>query len=966
MTAPRVSIRLLGPVDIHVDGMPLAVDTRKAVALLAYLAVTGRPASRESLVALLWPESDDIDGRSALRRTLSVLNSAMDGRALSIDRSAVALRPGEVDLDLASAREALGRVRGHGHDLDVACGACDRWLETAIALDRGPFMDGFGLRDSEPFDEWQTAEAEAYRRDLAAALERLARSSLAAGSWDRAIAAGRRWLELDPLHEPAHRLLMTAYAAAGEGAAAIRQYRECVRVLDAELGVSPLDATTEIYEAIRGERFARPVVATFVPPVTASAPLLAGSSTDLDASMQGVGFVGRDAELKRLAAAVDAVGPNGRLMIIDGEPGIGKTRLARALVEPLVLRGATVLEARAYAGEAAIPYASIAELIRAGLGHPEAASRLAAVSPDSLAEAARLVPIPGVKPQPAGSSDPLGRRRLLEALVEVLSALATGPLPGVLWLDDGHWADAPTLEAIGFLARRLQGRPLSILLTWRREDLPDTAGQAVIAAAATDATALEVTLGRLGRSDVETLARAALGVRATDEVVEALFSESEGLPLYVAEALAGSAVTGGSVAGLTGGIDALVRTRLASTSELTRQIASAAAVIGRSFEFETVRLASGRGEEEAVAALEELTRRGIVREVAAADGTAIRYDFTHARLREVTYADLGLARRRLLHRRVAESLAAPRGGREGAVRWPLIAYHERLAGRTREAAEAYRLAGEQARLVYANAEAREHLEAALALGHPSTGLLHEELGQVLTLLGDYRGALAHLETAAALAGSDGLVEIELQLGRVQARRGDWEQADVHLAAALADVESDDSGLRSAILADRSAVAYRRGDSRTAAEFARDALSAASGAVGPVAMARAHDVLGMLARHAGQLAVAKDHLEQALTFADADAEPGLRVAALNTLALVVADEGDPGAAMALIHEALILCERQGDRHRQAALENNLADMLRAAGRHEEAMEHLKVAVAIFADIGGQPGELEPEIWKLVEW
>ena len=101
-------------------------------------------------------------------------------------------------------------------------------------------------------------------------------------------------------------------------------------------------------------------------------------------------------------------------------------------------------------------------------------------------------------------------------------------------------------------------------------------------------------------------------------------------------------------------------------------------------------------------------------------------------------------------------------------------------------------------------------------------------------------------------------------------------------------------------------------------------------------------------------------------ADADAEPGLRVAALNTLGLVVADSGDPGAAMVLIHEALILCERQGDRHRQAALENNLADMLRAAGRNDEAMEHLKVAVAIFADVGGQPGELEPEIWKLVEW
>lgn len=960
MTASRVSIQLLGPVDIQVDGRPLAVDTRKAVALLAYLAVTRRPASRESLVALLWPESNDTDGRSALRRTLSVLNSALGGRGLSIDRSAVGLRPDEVDLDLASAREALGRARDHGHDLDVACGACDSWLQAAIALDRGPFMDGFGLRDSESFDEWQTAEAEAYRRDLAAALERLARSSLAAGSWDRAIAAGRRWLELDPLHEPAHRLLMMAYASAGEDAAAIRQYRECVRVLDAELGVSPLDATTEVYEAIRGERFARHVPAGSAAPSPDAAIQIGGAGAD------AVFFVGRDSELERLLGAVDAVGPDGRLMIIDGEPGIGKTRLARELAERHAARGAIVLEARAYAGEAAIPYASIAELIGAGLGHSDAGRRLAGVSPEVLAEASRLVPIPGVKARPSGANDPLGRRRLLEALVEVLTALVAGPVPGLLWLDDAHWADAPTFEAVGFLVRRLRGRSLGVLLSWRREDLPESAGGTIIAAAAADDSAVVVTLGRLSRPDVEALAQAALGDQATPQVVDSLFAESEGLPLYVAEVLAGSSIEGDRALGGIGTIDALVRSRLASTSEVARQVASAAAVIGRSFELETVRFASGRGEEETVVALEELARRGLVREVAPVEGVLIRYDFTHARLRDVAYADLGLARRSLLHRRIAESLAAPTGGREGQVRWPLIAYHERLAGRTREAAEAHLRAGEQARSVYANAEAREHLEAALALGHTATGGLHQSLGRVLTLLGDYRAALAHLETAAALAESDELCAIEHQLGLVHARRGDWDRADVHIGAALAGVAAGDPGSRSAILADRSAVAYRRGESADAAEFAREALMVASGAGDSAAMARAHDVLGMLARHAGDLAGARGHLERALSVASADSEPGLRVAALNTLALVMADAGDPDAGMGLIHEALALCERQGDRHRQAALENNLADMLRSVGRRDDAMEHLKVAVSIFADVGGQPGELEPEIWKLVEW
>jgi tetratricopeptide (TPR) repeat protein len=88
--------------------------------------------------------------------------------------------------------------------------------------------------------------------------------------------------------------------------------------------------------------------------------------------------------------------------------------------------------------------------------------------------------------------------------------------------------------------------------------------------------------------------------------------------------------------------------------------------------------------------------------------------------------------------------------------------------------------------------------------------------------------------------------------------------------------------------------------------------------------------------------------------------------MNSLALVEADLGRRDRAIDLVREALALCERQGDRHRQAALENNLADLLRADGRADEGMEHLKRAVAIFADIGGQPDELRPEIWKLIEW
>ena len=963
MPSPFLSIRLLGPVEIRVDSEPLAVDTRKAVALLAYLAVTGRPASRESIAALLWPESDGADARGALRRTLSVLNASLGGRGLRIDRRSVELGADAVDLDLDAFRGLLGRAREHAHDPSAACDACDAVLDEALDLDRGPFMDGFSLRDSEPFDEWQVTESEASRRDLAAALERLARSQLAGGHWDRAIAAGRRWLDLDPLHEPAHRLLMTVYASASEEAAAVRQYRECVRILEAELGVAPLEETTSLYEAIR-TGVLRQTPAAALPGATDASPSGPADRPEEFTAQAGEGpMVGRAAELQRLLDAARAIDADGRVLVIEGEPGIGKTRLARALVAQLATDGAVALEARAYGGEAAIPYAPVAELVRAGLAGRDAGSRLALVRPEVLAEVARLLPIPGVRAAEGAMTDPLGRGRFLEAVAEVLTALAGGPRPGILWLDDAHWADGPTLEALAFLARRLRGRSIGVLVTWRREDLVDPAAGGIVAATADDDRASVVTLGRLGRNDIEALARAAMGSEASTAFVDRLVADSEGLPLYVAEALASRQVGDGSV---VPGVEALVRDRLATTSELARQVASAAAVIGRSFDFETVRFASGRSEEETVGALEELDRRGFIREVTAQERAELRYDFTHASLRNVAYGALGLARRRLLHGRVAESLGTAAGGREGGVRWPLIAYHERLAGRTTRAAEAHRRAGDHARRVYANAEAREHLEAALALGHPDVAELHEALGQVLTLLGDYRAAIDHLETAAALADVDRMAAIEHQLGKVHARRGAWDQAEAHLASALDVVSEANPGRRSAILADESAVAHRRGDAVAAEHAAHEALDVAVSADDRPAIARAEDVLGMLARRREDLDAARSHLERALAAIDAATDPGLRVGALNTLALVLADSGDRATAIDLTIEALALCERIGDRHRQAALENNLSDLLHADGRGEESMEHLKRAVALFAEIAGEPDEPEPEIWKLVEW
>ena len=973
-----MSVRLLGPVEVAVGGRRVAFDTRKAVALLAYLAVVQRPTSREGLAALLWPESDGADARNALRRTLSVLRAGLAGRGLVVDRSAVALEVGSVEVDLSHFRSALARARGHGHPGTEACSACVAALEEALIWDRGPFMEGFALRDSEAFDEWQAAEGEAHRRDLAGALERLARARAAERRWDLATDVTRRWLEVDPLHEPAHQLMISALARSGEVAGAIAQYRDLARTLDRELGVAPLPETADLAEAIRDGRLGPDAAdhqpASSHPTVSARARTMEPASTvGAGGAMarQALPLVGREAEVTRLVAATIEAAPNGRLLLVDGEAGVGKTRVVEAVGATIRARGGIVLEARAVAGESTIPFAVIGELIRVGSDVPGATDRIAAMPHRLQADAARLVPLPGINTAPLGpsaGSDPYGRLRLLESLSGVLASLATGPAGGLICVDDVDHADASSAEVIAYLGRRLHGRPIAILLSGRFEAADAAEVSAALSLALRDAD-MRVHLERLGRSDVASLAAEALGDRATAEIVDALMAESEGLPLYVAEALASPGSIGGAV---PGGMLALLRSRIASVDEVGRQVLTAAAVIGRSFDLETVLATAGRGEEETVDGLDALVRRGLIREMTST-GADVRYDFTHGRLRDVAYEDTSLARRRLLHGRVADALARSGTGLRDAGRWALMATHATLAGRAAEAAAAHLRAGHEAREVYANPEAREHFEAAIALGHPDASAIHEELGDLLTLLGDYAGALGHYETAEAQGERSGDGSIEHRIGLVHARRGDLVRAERHLA--LAAALAGDSRAVGRILVDQGAIAIGLGDEEGAARLAAQALDMCAGNNDAIGLARAEALLGMLARRADDHDAARRHLSAALAAVDdADRQasafeppdPGVRIAALNTLALVEADAGDLDAAERHTRDALERCERQGDRHRQAALENNLADLLHAQGREAESMEHLKRAVALFAEIGGRPGELEPEVWKLVEW
>jgi tetratricopeptide (TPR) repeat protein len=346
-----------------------------------------------------------------------------------------------------------------------------------------------------------------------------------------------------------------------------------------------------------------------------------------------------------------------------------------------------------------------------------------------------------------------------------------------------------------------------------------------------------------------------------------------------------------------------------------------------------VLVASGRSDEEVVAALEELVEHGLVREA----GPAAPYDFTHQKLRELVYEETSPARRRLLHRRIAASL--PRADETAA----LVAQQLRLAGERREAAEQFRIAAEHAASLLAQADAVAHLEAALALDPVDATGLHERLGDLHTLAGDYAGALASYETAAAESEGSTLAVLEQKLGGVHGRRGDWER-----------------------VADLALSLHHTGRQDEAAARAREARGLAEEAADRRALAQAHNMLGVLARSDRNLTTARTELERSIALAEELDEAPAEVAALNNLALAERDAGELDRALVLTERARELCAAYGDRHREAALENNLADLHHEAGREEEAMAHLKQAVSIFAQVGADEATRLPEIWKLVSW
>jgi predicted ATPase len=755
---------------------------------------------------------------------------------------------------------------------------------------------------------------------------------------------------------------MLAYAWADQRSAALLQYRSCVRILDEELGVAPLPETTEVAALIRENH------TPSLPSIAEQAAQPTRRTTRL-ASSTGPAYplVGRVPEWAALAGAYAQAREGGRLVVLEGEAGIGKTRLAETFVADVRDRGGAVIIGRCYEGESNLAYEPITGGLRAALTHKDSSEQLRAVPDQLISEAARLVPElatlrPGLPP-PIGDTANTGTR-LVEALRQLLAAMLDGDPPGVLLIDDLQWADEASVRLLRSLVRRLP--EVRLLVLARSDEVPAWhPARQLLANAAQAGVTTTLTLPRLTRDDVAKLVIARVAAAdAPVDLAHRLYEATEGVPMLLVAYLDLYAGETPSSDVIPASIRDLLRARLTGLSELARQILATAATAGHSFYFETLRDAGGRGEDETVAALDELVERHLVREVEAEHGS-LRFDFTHDQLRRVVYQDMSMVRRRLLHRRVAEAVL-----RGGPSRFDnqlaQIATHYQLAGQDNTAADYFRQAGDHARTLHANAEALAHYQAALALGHPDAAYLHEAVGDVLTLTASYASAITNYDLVAAHANGVALAPIERKLANVYVRQGAWDLAESHFQAALGASAEYDSGECARILAAWSLMLYRRGELDQAGAMARRALDAAVAANDTHVLAECHNIIGLIARHQGKLDEAARHLQSSLELASDVGDLAIRVAALNNLALMYATRDQAEHGLELLESALQLCRALGDRHHEAALLTNMADLLRLTGNTDAAVDRLKQAVPILADVGAASGPLQPEIWKLTEW
>ncbi len=740
-----MTIELCGHLSVSVDGRRREADLpgRQGRLALAHLALNRKGGvTRERLIAALWGEDAPAGHAQALNVVLSKLRRALGPEVIeNAGERAVQLTP-SATVDLDAVQPAL----------DEAFAARDRGDWPAVIEAAG--------RVSEPADAGLLPGYEApWLEDPRRRLEELGLQArelrgdagLAVGGAELAPAerAAQELVELAPYRESGYLLLMRVREAQGNLVEALRVHEKLRTLLRDELGVSPgPQVQAEFERLLKAERAE---TAPAPEPVAPPPPPPTTDGRGFFATRSGAAFVGRRGEIDRLREYLDrATEGNRQLVLLEGEPGIGKTRLAMEFMELCESEGSLALYGRCDA-ETLVPYQPFVEALRRYVSRaPEQAGAWRA---QHGAELGRVIPELAAGGDTPGGPEEEERYRLFDAVSEVLNDIARHQ-PVVLVLDDLHWADKPTLLMLRQMVRAAGESPLLIVATIRDTERPSALVDMLVQLRR-EHYFDRIELTGLDEEDATVLIGEFGPQGMPEHVNRALWEETKGNPFFLEEMVRHLGTTSPNPDGngsawpleLPEGIREVIGRRLATLSDRAGQLLTTAAVMGREFRVEVLEAVSELDEDELDEVIEESVGAHVIAEVPGVYG---RCSFTHALIRQTLYDGLTATRRARLHLRVAEALEQLDADAAE------LAHHFSLAPPARGASKA---------VEYAESAARR-----------ATGVLaYEEAARLYTV------ALAALEQAPD--GAEHRCRLLLALGHAQTKAGDTIEAHATFRAA---------------------------------------------------------------------------------------------------------------------------------------------------------------------------------------
>ncbi len=950
--------------------------------LWAYLLMhSSLPVKRETVAFTLWPDSPEVLARANLRRHLHDLKRILPAEQSS--SSPTASSGG--DWLLVTPRTIQWNPEcAYWLDLEEfeRLSQSPDTLAEAATLYRGDFL-------KNSYDDWLFYERERLRDLYLADLNQLTMRSRAERDYALAATYAHRMLELDPFREDALRQAVAMRYEAGDRSGALQEYERFAHHLREELAVEPMPETVALREAIIRQALLPAGATREATNLTAS--LVTGNIGKGPREHALLPFVGREAELEQLRGwwSRSARGKGG-LVMLGGEAGIGKTRLAAQLGTQAEREGARVLRGNTTFAEP-LPYQALIEALRSELPLLAALE----IEPLWLASVATLIPelrtrrgegsgcLPSLLPL-----DPERERiRLFEGLARCLEGLAR-PRPLLIILEDLHWAGAATANLIEFLARRASQHAVLIVATYREEETPRAHPLRDLRRRLQREDQLRhLALGPLHLGALESMLAQmpalSTSVGPTDvgvsTIARKLYMESEGQPFFVSELIRellevtpAQEQTGQDEASQAPsrayppeslaaprGVRTLIAARVARLSPEARSIAEVASVVGAAFTVELVREVSGLDEFRVLHSLDEMLDRGLVSEVAGR--SQADYAFTHHLIQASIYADMlhGLASRR--HRRLAQAMEEIYPQRRGELAGEL-ALHFDLGNEPERAAQYYLEAARVVLGLFADDEALGFVSRGLELSHdPSLRFDLLALRETVDSRHGERQAqqddLTQLEALAVLlADEDHICEVLLRRALFQSKLGE-RQSEAELILALKERAAASGNVRwqAAALkaeADHQVLLSHYDLAMSTLEQSlalRLALDDTGGQV------ECYTLLSEIAAYNGHFEEAQALLKQATSVAGSQANRSLLVRTLRAASIAAIVQVEIDTAYNLGMQMLDLCSSIGDREGEADAHTRVATAASRLFHVEEASRHYEQAEALYAMLGNRRGQ-----------